>query len=953
MSTNYLSLPISGAIAFSVVRTAMNREGETFSFSDTRNFPSVPSSGAVAASDLYNYLNVHGPALALDANVITTVGTWNDLSGNGYNFLYTSNTQSNINGIAHISCTGTTGAIKRVVGGVLTDIPTATNRTIIVFSALHNSTSDYRTLVRGAARDHYVLVGTGTNNLGMFDNDSGTFFSSGYSLSNIDRYTTNFNMLVFKISTATPQWQFQFNDRYVIETAMGGTSLAATDGFAAIGCNHNVSASLTNSTQGWGRIAMFLCYNSHLTSTQIGDIYARFAPRYVYHMPPSTTGLVGYYTGESWSNTQWLDVSGSNNHCTTTVGTISTYRGSLTDSNNAIYQGLNGLAYLGGDSNAGITFPVSINSNYTLIHLARYSGNGPRERIFDSASFNWLSGFWEGSAGVSFHDGWVNDIADAHGNNWVLSVDQQSYYRSNGVNRTRFARTVGTRTITINNGIYNLERSDWLCACVILYNRLLTVSQILQLECWLVDKYNLYDIAPNLYPLNRITTAARNSLRGAYALFRLSYEYKGPVVKIVYSSSSYDMYSDAAGDLNTHPNGTGRSLADITFTAGPAFGQAFIDTWYDQSGNGRHATQSNTSIQPYIDLDNGIFVDFGNTSTRYLDMPVGTVPTGTLNASYTFLLKHGAIINTSSGGFIGAGSNVNNQTNNLRCAATLGYVNYWWNNDLFFGTTTPTRGVVCVTYDGTNRQGFVNRPYTATASSGYTLASSPQYIGKTSFNEFLNGQLYYMFIFGAALSETNRLALMAADDLTGTIVEYPPITLAGPTGLTGSASIAGHPYGNGTYTYTASSQFSTSSDVPGNAFDKLIATNSWWSTAARYNTSTGAYTGALTTTVSGTAYAGEWIQLQCPTAFVPVYILLYEYPDRNAVSEIVAGSTNGSTWTLLNFETTVPALSGYRHIYLNTTTAYNYYRYIIRSINPANGSGLFTLTQMAVFGAPS
>ncbi len=61
---------------------------------------------------------------------------------------------------------------------------------------------------------------------------------------------------------------------------------------------------------------------------------------------PVTNGLVGYYNAESWSGTQWTDLSGAGNHATVWKGTMS-----------LAATGINGEAYLYGGQDSGMTFP--------------------------------------------------------------------------------------------------------------------------------------------------------------------------------------------------------------------------------------------------------------------------------------------------------------------------------------------------------------------------------------------------------------------------------------------------------------------------------------------------------------------------------------------------------------------------------------------------------------------
>lgn len=197
-----------------------------------------------------------------------------------------------------------------------------------------------------------------------------------------------------------------------------------------------------------------------------------------------TNGLVGYYTGESWTGSAWNDISPSANNATTISGT---------PVNNSVT--LNGYQTVSGGQAAKIRFPPAITpSGYTLFHITKYNGS-TKYRIFDSygAGDNWLSGFWNGNTGCAHHNLWITPYSDIHGNNWVLSVDQKDLYKSNGTLRSTTTGTTIAPSVSINYGNWNAnESSDFACACVIAYNRTLNSTEIQQMELYLNRKYSIY-----------------------------------------------------------------------------------------------------------------------------------------------------------------------------------------------------------------------------------------------------------------------------------------------------------------------------------------------------------------------------------------------------------------------------------------------------------------------------
>lgn len=203
-----------------------------------------------------------------------------------------------------------------------------------------------------------------------------------------------------------------------------------------------------------------------------------------YVFGPPVSGYIGWYYADSWTGTQWTDMSGSGNHVTTISGTISKTTVTGNGSTKTI-------TTLQGNTTANMTFPVGIlPSTYTLFHVARLTG-GARQRIFNGTDQNWLSGFWNGNTGCAYHNGWLMSASDIHGNNWIYSCDQNSLYRSNGTTRgTTGAAAPSYARLAINTGAY-AENSDWQVAEVIIYNSTLSSTNYQAVESYLANKYGI------------------------------------------------------------------------------------------------------------------------------------------------------------------------------------------------------------------------------------------------------------------------------------------------------------------------------------------------------------------------------------------------------------------------------------------------------------------------------
>lgn len=181
--------------------------------------------------------------------------------------------------------------------------------------------------------------------------------------------------------------------------------------------------------------------------------------------------LIGLYTGENWDtiNKIWRDISGSGNHCIENRSPNNIVKTILPNTNRT---------FIYGNVNAGIIFPAGIlPAEYTLFYLAKYNG-GSQGRIFNGYTKNWLSGFHDTRSGVAYHEGWITSYTNNHGTSWVLGTDQNTLYRSNKINKTISGGNASDR-LSINT---RYEFSDWAVACVLVYNRKLSLSEIQTVE---------------------------------------------------------------------------------------------------------------------------------------------------------------------------------------------------------------------------------------------------------------------------------------------------------------------------------------------------------------------------------------------------------------------------------------------------------------------------------------
>ena len=152
---------------------------------------------------------------------------------------------------------------------------------------------------------------------------------------------------------------------------------------------------------------------------------------------------------------------------------------------------------------------------------------------------------------------------------------------------------------------------------------------------------------------------------------------------------------------------------------------------------------------------------------------------------------------------------------------------------------------------------------------------------------------------------------------------------------------------------SASSEYPPGGDNPyaWKAFDGLTASPNYWASGANYTQGIARTTGTVTV-AGGVNYYGDWLQIQLPVSIIPSgYALTLQQGRINAPGTwYVFGSTNGSTWTLLNTQSGI-AYTSFIDQQASTfqisgaTTAYNYYR-IVCNIVSYNTS--FALAEFAI-----
>lgn len=238
---------------------------------------SIPTSGLIMHLDAGNSASYPG-----------TGSTWFDLTNNNYDWNVNASSFVSNGAASYFNFTNGYAAV-RVIGGLLSDMPTYSNATVVTINRAINSTSDFRTFARGSGNDHqFLFVNKNTNDLGVYDNDNnGAFINSGYDITQIPNFNTNFRIWAIRVSTSNPYWRLSFNNdtsdtatitnSSAAQGAGGGAAATFNNGWCIIGRHHLSSTStfqsLSNNPQPWGDVATFLYYDRHISYAEQANIY--------------------------------------------------------------------------------------------------------------------------------------------------------------------------------------------------------------------------------------------------------------------------------------------------------------------------------------------------------------------------------------------------------------------------------------------------------------------------------------------------------------------------------------------------------------------------------------------------------------------------------------------------------------------------------------------------------
>lgn len=247
--------------------------------------------------------------------------------------------------------------------------------------------------------------------------------------------------------------------------------------------------------------------------------------------------------------------------------------------------------------------------------------------------------------------------------------------------------------------------------------------------------------------------------KAAFSLYRVNTLYTGATVNVRRSidNVTQDFYSNFSGKLGTQIDGQGTSIESWLGNS-----TGYVTIWYDQSGKGNNAIQTTQTSQPILGKKS---IDF--RTSRFFNLPNGTVPQ---NSPYTVTVKHNDI--ASSGCWLGAGYTNVNQSNQFRRNFD-GYLNYWYGNDFAGNYNTYNKGnTVTFAYDGSYSYLYINGTEQGISpdrsTSGWNGQATDDRFGGNSYGgEFIDGEIYFLYIFDSYLSHNERTSIESNIGLSG------------------------------------------------------------------------------------------------------------------------------------------------------------------------------------------
>lgn len=294
--------------------------------------------------------------------------------------------------------------------------------------------------------------------------------------------------------------------------------------------------------------------------------------------------------------------------------------------------------------------------------------------------------------------------------------------------------------------------------------------------------------------LNNLGLTAATPSAGAYSVRRLSTAYTGPAMRVRRSSDNElrDVYFDGTGVVSLSSqvsNAGGGAATATTLTTWIGSNSGTVNIWYDQSGNGRNATQGTAAAQPRI--VNAGLVDSQNSQPAVVFSGGQTLQTTLTGVSATtagnqttanFVTQNGivqsSILSNGDGG--GNRFNIHAPWNDANTYFDIG--NIGASGRIQTGLTWGTYAIGTFRKSGAQGDIWQNGSNVLSSASFSSTVTSTANIWIGSFdgsNFFLSGRIAEIVVFPSALSTANRNTVECNQGVFYQITFIPSPTIAG------------------------------------------------------------------------------------------------------------------------------------------------------------------------------
>jgi surface protein len=245
-----------------------------------------------------------------------------------------------------------------------------------------------------------------------------------------------------------------------------------------------------------------------------------------------------------------------------------------------------------------------------------------------------------------------------------------------------------------------------------------------------------------------------SGLAAAYSVRRVVSSYSGPAMEVQSGSVSASIGFDSLGNLDT---------ASLEAFAGS--GDAFVKTWYDQSGNGRHASQVTSSRQPKIVSVGSIVLDNNKPALSFTEVGSTSLPiNGQIITSNDFSFI--SVVNFEGANnyeyIFSQDSGADNDGFKVRRNASSDRVETWYLSNSIVGSTTINNVQRLITFykSPTIGTSYINEITQGTLSNSNTIIGTQPTIGARTLAPTLNltGKIQEIILFDNN-QLTNRIAI--------------------------------------------------------------------------------------------------------------------------------------------------------------------------------------------------